>query len=370
MIPNLKAWKGEPIQVVLLQEARLPQGSAKVADYVRSHGFAVHEIPVRGRMDLAAVDALKALWRSSPPALIHAHGPKATLFASLAHKAAPQARLLTTHHGVRANDQSIKLRFFESIYERLVIPRCDLCLTVCTSDRELLIKRSRRRVPASRFEVHLNGVDRPRVGPLEREERSKAVRASWGIDPQTWVMGVVGRLSPEKQYPLILESIAELLKSSTGISQRFKLLCFGSGPLELDLKQLTQKLGLQDVVQWMGYRPQAAAEMVGLDVLVSLSSAEGLPINLIEAAWVGTPVLAHAVDGVNDLIPSEDFGRLLRAPLTPSKVAQSLRALATDREKALALGQALQTRVEASFSLRAWVARLGEVYASELLKTR
>ncbi len=58
----------------------------------------------------------------------------------------------------------------------------------------------------------------------------------------------------------------------------------------------------------MGYRDDVGRELAGLDLVLSFSKAEGLPINLIEAGWAGTPVMSMLVGGVKDLIPGDSFG--------------------------------------------------------------
>ena len=350
VIPNLKGFP-HPITVVLLQETRLTDGSGRVADYVRSYGFKVQEIPVTGRFDLFAIKELRRYWETNTPSLIHAHGPKASLYSVWAGRSFQKkrtAKIITTHHGVRANDQSLKLRIFEKIYEKAVIPRCDLCLTVCTSDRELLIRRG---IVPERLAVHLNGVDRKAVPASERVDAKRRIRQIWADEKvgnpsnfkngfqNDFLIGVVGRLSPEKQHARILQALALLVKQNP--SSNVRLLCFGSGPLESELKSLTTHLELDSHVVWMGYRSNISTEMSGLDIMLSLSSAEGLPINLIESGWCGVPVVAHAVDGVRDLIENGKSGVLLEPPATNEKIIESIMALKAKPSDASTLGEAL-----------------------------
>src|SRR4029077_19684411 len=92
----------------------------------------------------------------------------------------------------------------------------------------------------------------------------------------------------------------------------WRLLVFGAGPLENELRRKVQKLKLEHRVRWMGYRDGVGDDLVGLDLLLSFSKAEGMPINLIEAGWAGTPVLATLVGGLQDLLPADRYG--LRIP--------------------------------------------------------
>lgn len=364
VLPNLQGFE-EPCEVVLLEETRKAAGAAGVTEYARELGFRVHPFPVVRRLDLGAIRALRVFWKHEHPLIVHAHGPKASLYAMMALRGRRgEPRLITTHHGVRANDQTPKLRFYETVYEKLVIPRTDLCLTVCTSDRDLLIARG---VPSNRIAVHLNGVGRRRYSGSARQQTALDVRKSWSAIvaddlAETFIVGVVGRLAPEKQHGLILEAFARLRKERPGTNVR--LLCFGSGPLERELRDRTAALGLESCVHWLGYRSDMETELTGLDVLLSVSSAEGLPINLIEAGWAGVPVIATGIDGVRDLIEDSDSGVLLPSPAGTHDIVGALTGLLDDRARAQRLAERLQVRVTEGFSKEAWTHRLNEIYQS------
>jgi glycosyltransferase involved in cell wall biosynthesis len=112
----------------------------------------------------------------------------------------------------------------------------------------------------------------------------------------------------------------------------------------------------------MGYRGTVGAEMAGFDILVSLSRYEGLPINVIEAGWAGTPVLATAIDGNLYLMPSPDFGMLFSVHAVIAKVAAGLGSWLDDATKRRTVGLALQNRVENQFSRAVRLQHLRELY--------
>jgi len=363
VLPNLAQFP-EPFAIILLQERRLPEGAARVADFAIGLGHTVHEFPVAGRLDYEAARAMRAFWRETRPTVVHAHGPKAALHVLLAlSRMRDRPLFLTTHHGVRANDQSAKLRLFETIYEKLVMPRTDLCLTVCTSDRELLISRG---VPAEKLAVHLNGISRRPFSGSARRAASAGIRRAWSDElgvglSNAFIVGVVGRLAPEKQHDLILRAFARFREGDSAGDRH--LLCFGSGPREAGLVKQTADLGLQGSVHWMGYRPDVYGQMPGLDVLLSVSSAEGLPINLLEAGWSGVPVIASGVDGVRDLIHHGDSGLLLDSPAEVDAIVEAIERMRVDRAVADRMADRLQATVAERFSRESWIRRLSEIYA-------
>lgn len=351
VLPNLAARATRPT-ILLLSETRLAEGAARVAKYARDLGLPAAEIPVERRFDRRAIGALSHRLEEAPPNILHAHGPKATLYALLAIRSiAPslRPRLVTTHHGVRAFDRSWRLALFARVYERHTIPRCDRCLTVCSSDRALLIDRG---IAAEKIEIHLNGIDRPDLSD------GKRARAAWGVDG--YLVGVIGRLAPEKRHREIFEAIAFVRGQRPSLPIR--LLCFGSGPLERELRAAATATGIGDRVHFLGYRDQIAAELPGLDLVLSLSRTEGLPISLIEAGWAARPVLARGVDGIRDLVTDGESGILVAETASPAEIAARLGELAADPARASRLGRGLQARVRERFSRAAWLTRLDQIY--------
>lgn len=362
VMPNLTDFTGT-VEIVLIQEYRLPEGSKKVADYVRSLGFKCHEVKVKSRFDIGTGKALAELWKREKPDLIHSHGQKASFYTLMAVKwpfAANRAKLVTTNHSVRINHISKKLQGYEVVYQKLVIPFFNRTLTVCTTDANLLEKNG---IPASKIRVHLNGVDRQKVAPENREKTKAEIRAKWksetGQEIDGVCFGVVARLSQEKRYDRILDAFVKATQAEPSLNMR--LVCMGSGPLDKALKDRSRELGISDRVHWLGYRTDAAREMAGLDALLSWSDSEGLPINLIEAGWAGAAVIVHGVDGVNDLVTPES-GYVLARPMTVDDGAKSLIAMAKDASLRDKLALSFQERVATKFSKATWVERLDEIY--------
>jgi glycosyltransferase involved in cell wall biosynthesis len=112
----------------------------------------------------------------------------------------------------------------------------------------------------------------------------------------------------------------------------------------------------------MGYRGTVGAEMAGFDLLLSLSFAEGLPINLVEAGWAGTPVFATAVDGCLDLVPSKEYGILVDPALSEVALSELLASALSSPSEIRLQGERFQQRIEEHFSGAVWTKRLEELY--------
>ena len=102
-------------------------------------------------------------------------------------------------------------------------------------------------------------------------------------------LGIVSRLTPIKQFPLMFGMLAPVIARFP----RVNLEIFGSGGYA-SLRDL--RLGLAPMlkqVRFWGHQPDVAAVYPQLDfVLSGLPEKEALGLNLIEAQYCGTPVLA------------------------------------------------------------------------------
>lgn len=380
VIPALSSLSNDlgEIQVWNLSEIRKREDAKNPLEYARSYGLKIGSIPVRNPVDVIAIKELALKIQNTQPSLVHAHDVKASIYLALARvylrftqpKKQPTFKIVSTHHGI-VGRVGIKLRFYEWIYRFLFLRFFDATLSVCTMDREILLKSGLN--PARVF-LHLNGVDRPKMNLPEKLSASLAIRQDWESRfkinlTKKMVFGVAARLSAEKNHLLLLEALC-ILKMRKLHGTEWTCLCFGSGPDEVFLKRRTQEFGLQNHVFWAGYQKNFSEEMVGLDILISLSSGEGLPISLIEAGWSNTAIIATAVGGVNDLLPDSEKNlniSKISVNSTAQEVANRIEKLLLNTELRQRLAQNFQNRVIHSFSGSVWKKRLKEIYFEVLL---
>jgi len=334
-------------------------------DFAQALNLEYHAVPVRKRWDRQAINQLHQLLHKLSPDLLHAHAIKASFYLLGTRRKSEihGIPIVSTHHGIHGLPDW-KVRLYEFLYRRFVLRRFDRALAVSSADYAFLLKGG---LDPRRLRLHLNGIDGQWVGPERRLEAAQQARARWlpksldGYRP--FLFGVVARLSPEKDHDRLLRVLSCL--NQLPCNRDWKCLIFGSGALEHALHQRAAQLGLGGRVLWMGYRNHIAAELPGLDLLLSFSKAEGLPINLIEAGWAGTPVMATVVGGVKDLIPDESYGAGVLPDEPPAETARRMRDALSDKGQAAlnAQGKRFQERVAEEFTQDRWSRRLSEIYA-------
>lgn len=139
-----------------------------------------------------------------------------------------------------------------------------------------------------------NPVDAQRIPAQYTGEREKVVVAA-------------GRLSPQKNMPLLLKAFARFSPNHP----EFKLRIFGEGELREELTELTKKLNIADKVEMPGRSTTLLEKMNPCAMFVLPSDYEGLPNVLLEAMCMGMPSISTDCrcgprdlieDGVNGLL--------------------------------------------------------------------
>jgi glycosyltransferase involved in cell wall biosynthesis len=184
-----------------------------------------------------------------------------------------------------------------------------------------------------------------------------------GSDPATPVRLLsVGRAVAKKGYPDLLDALAALPQRL-----QWRLTHIGGGLELAKLKAQSEKLGIDERIDWRGARAQievlAAYRDADLFVLASRiardGDRDGLPNVLLEAQSQGLACIATRVSGIPELIEDGVTG-LLVAPQAPQALAAAMAALAVDPARRDGLGRAGQQRVVERFAHELWIDRLAE----------
>jgi len=209
-------------------------------------------------------------------------------------------------------------------------------------------------VSAGQLSCNPNGVDTEAFQPRPRPECG--LRAALGIPASARVVGFLGRLSPEKGPEVFLR--AALLASARLPDAHFVLV--GDGPLAPTLRETIARLRLQDRVHLAGLRRDVAAVLNDMDVLVSSSHSEAMPLAVMEAMASGVPVVATRVGGVPDMIAQGESGWLVAPNDFDEIAARLVQILATPGELER-MGRAARARAVDKMSLADTVDRMAQL---------
>jgi glycosyltransferase involved in cell wall biosynthesis len=281
--------------------------------------------------------ALSRLVAELRPAVLHAHLFASAAAAVHAVRGVHVPLLVTEHTEGPWRDRRARA------VSGLVYRHADRVVAVSTAIRDLVVTEY--------------GVAPDRVEVLLPTTTATPTAGGPPPAPGRPVVGVVGRLVPEKGVDVFLRAAALV----SAVVPQAAFLVVGDGPLRPDLEHRAAVLGLADTVTFTGYRSDAARLVAGLDVLTVPSRSDGSPLVVCEAMAAGVPVVASRVGGLPDLVEDGGSGLLVR-PGEAEDLARALVSLLLDPEAARRLGARGRCLV-ATHSHERLVDRMTQLYA-------
>jgi glycosyltransferase involved in cell wall biosynthesis len=288
-----------------------------VADLIRSGGTSVRDIGMRRNTELSALRRLRSLIAEGRYDVVHTHLYRTQIYGRPAAWLAGTPVVLTTEHSI--GETHIERRKMTSAVRGLYLASelfSDATIAVADVVKERLIRWG---VPARKITVIPNGLD---VGALAFDPAARQrVREQFGISPDTYVIGALGRLDPNKRIDLVIEAALPVL------GERCKVLVIGRGEDQARVEAAVARLGVADHVIFGGFQSDTAAMMAAFDLYVAASVQETFGLSVLEAMASGLPVL-YTVCPALDGIPTSQA----------RQVTGTVEALRTEIQKAVEAG--------------------------------
>lgn len=139
--------------------------------------------------------------------------------------------------------------------------------------------------------VIYNGVD---TAHLTRTRSRDEMRAALRFHDRDFVIGCVGRFSPEKRPQALIQAVALL-------PNKFKLLLVGWGPLYNDLTSLANRIA-PGRVSFVQADADLGDYYQAMDAFAMVSATEGYGLAIMEAMMCRIPIIVTPVGFVPDLI--------------------------------------------------------------------
>ena len=331
-----------------------------LAQDFRDAGFGVEVLDRTGRFDIGTLPRLvRSLRRHRVDAVLVTHHHRAALLLG---------RVAARVAGVPVNIVAAHDMDLASIGRR-VLPRWAVT-TLLLSDALVLLAPSQGEYlhrhegvgnsmwSSTREVVIPNGIDVPPVPERVDRERS---RATLGLGPDEFAVGIVARLSAQKAHHVLFEAVAKLARTHP----RVRLMVIGGGQREHELRDLAEQLAISGQVRFMGVRRDVPQLLPGLDVSCLSSVHEGAPMIVIESMAAGLPVVATDCGSIGDMIVDGEQGFVVPVG-DADAIADRLQRLADDAQLRTQLGKNGRAKVERDFQI-AGTARAYEQLLAELV---
>jgi glycosyltransferase involved in cell wall biosynthesis len=323
-------------------------GRAFTESGARFVGIAVDQLGPRPFLDVLR------LIRQGKIDIVHSHGKGAGLYGRLAARRAGIAAI-HTFHGIHYADYPVGGGRAYVMLER-GLARITRAI-VHVSESQALEAATLGLAPPGRSHVIVNGIDAKHIAATAMTRA--AARQILQLEPDALVLGTVARFDPVKGLDTLLRAFAVVAADRAAA----RLLLVGDGPEGPRLRALAATLGIEARVRLPGFLADASRFLPALDLYVSASRKEGLPLALLEAMACGLPVAATRVPGHVDVI-EEGVTGLLVAPDDPGGLDRAMGDLVAEPARRSAMGQAGRRRVELCFSASHMAAETADLYRS------
>lgn len=316
-----------------------------LVEALRQRGLPVHAIEDRGGAGQVMVGRIIELVDRLEIDILHTSEFRSNVLGLLCRRQRP-IKLISTAHGWISNDLRGHLYLWA---DRLLLR---------SFDRVILVSHAMRRrlpswwVPDSRVRILHNAL------MIESYGGDQVGKGRTAPNPSDRVRLLsVGRLSAEKGQDLLLRAVAEL----SALYPRLELLFAGVGPLETELRRLAERLGIGERVRFLGFVADMPALYASVDLVVQSSLTEGLPNVMLEAAYLGVPIVATDVGGTREVVEHGVSGWLLR-PGDEGALRNALQRYLADPVAFIEMAQRGRARIESSFAFAARTEKQVRIY--------
>lgn len=333
-------------------------------------GHQIHRLDAAGKHPwISATRKILRLIDAEKPDLIVSWLYDASIVSRIVHFFKPAIPLINTLHLTEYDKETIRaggwsplkvegLRWFDKLSAQLVDPY----FTACSVN----VKKSYRQtlgIKESRVEVIYNGVD---PASLESDEKSVSrLRKELNIPDKAFVYVSVGRLAAQKNYSYLLKAFAQTAaKIPSAI-----LMIVGTGPLESELKKLSESLQISGQVRFLGRREDVGVCLGAADVFLIPSLFEGHPLALVEAMFKKLPSVASDIKVLREVLTDGENGLLV--PLDqPEKLTAAMIKLFEQPEFGKKLGEKAFRDAENRFHICKTVAEWEDFYSRVINEAR
>ncbi len=346
---------GGPQQVIYLINALRALGhdntlvcppDSGIEGVARLAGIRVQNLSCAGDLDLPFAYRLSQLLKEEMPDIVHCHSRRgADLLGGLAavHARIPAVvsrRVDNTENQLMA---ALRYRAFRKI------------IAISQAIAEVLRQQG---VDAERIAVIRSAVD---ADAFKCTADHETLRHEFSLEQNAITIAAAGQLIPRKGHRYLIQAVANLRHKHP----RLRLLIFGDGYLRSQLQAQTRLLGLQEAVQFAGFREDLDRFIGCFDLFAHPALNEGLGVAALKAAAAAVPVVGFDAGGLNEAVIHAHTG-LLVAPRDVRALERAIESLLNDVQMRTTMGNAGRQRMQSEFSIVTMADKHTELYESIL----
>jgi len=311
---------------------------------LKKQGIRTYEINLGDTRKLSVLKSLGSLIniiKDEDIHVIHAHGMMCAIICSIAALlSSSRPQVVSTLHNFPIFKSDTKRRIFGLLAAPLFRSNSEI-IVVSRALKDYI--QPQWKIPRDKIHVIYNGIDVNDI--VEKAERE----ISTPKPESPFVVLTIARLIADKGVDVLLKSAALLITENPSLAKRpliFRIA--GDGPEMSQLKKTAQELGIEEYVEFLGFRKDIYGVIKSSDVVVLCSRNEGLGISLLEAMALRKPVIASKVGGIPEIINDGVTG-ILVSPDDPQELSRAIAHIFCNDKLAQRMGEEGYKNVQSHF---------------------
>lgn len=300
-IPYLKYFKEKGYEVHVATN-----GDEEIPYCDKKHKISFERSPFKFN-NLKAIKQLKKVINEEKFDIIHTHTPMGSVVTRLAAKKTRKkynTRVIYTAHGFHFYKGSSKknwLIFYP--VEKFLARYTDDLITINKEDYELAKNKFKTNV----HYIPGVGIDPKKFNVNMNEKQKIDLKKSLGLNAEDFVILYVAELNKNKNQKFIIECMEQITKKYNNIH----LLLAGKDSYNGFYQKMVKERHLENYIHFLGFRNDVPKLLKITNISVSVSLREGLPVNIMEAMYMGLPIIVTECRGMKDLIENEKNGFII-----------------------------------------------------------
>jgi glycosyltransferase involved in cell wall biosynthesis len=156
-----------------------------------------------------------------------------------------------------------------------------------------------------------------------------------GVTKKDLLIGYVGRLEPEKNISVLLQSFKEALKETPNAY----LILVGDGSLKNSLEDYAVTANISKNVRFVGTQHNISIWLSIFDIFVLPSKTEGMSIAFLEAMAAGKAIIGSDIAGIQNMIKHSSQTAILFDPDNSEQLKNAILLLCGDSQLRQSLGK-------------------------------
>lgn len=310
-------------------------------------------VPLKGRYDYYSIKRIMQLIDGYDIHIVHTHCQNADFLAGIAARLKKGPLLITTVHGLIPDGGHLRRLAYIQTLKKMPHHLIGISETV----RERVISLG---INPQKITTIYNATDK-RIA--KHNNFPDNIKRALNITDNSPIIVCVGILEPSKGTEVVIKAMSLVLEKHPNAN----LIIVGDGILRDYLEKLSKTLGINDKVQFLGYRNDVPDLLNAADIVVNPSKMEGFGRVNTEAMILKKPLVCSDTPTFREIVENGVTGFLAKTD-DPVDFALAINTLLYSPTKRILMGNAGWERVNRKFNIEEFIKKTYELFDCLLTK--